>query len=975
MTRPRVGAGQASTVVASSCFQAARGRLLRGGAGLICGALVCGSSLLLLTGNVAGQQPQPPTTGVPAQDATPDAAATTSPALVFDSTRPTLLDRAQGVTTPPIQDEPVDADGDGIPALVDFCPDSPPGSRVAANGCPPEPLPWWAWAGGITGFAFLAWIGWVPYARWKRRKRLREARLENPMPPGGAFAPPGAPVPWTPPPGGAAPTGAAAPGAHPGAPVPPPAPWGQQPGQSPSQTPTPHAPPHPPAPAGSGVDIEIPPPQPGGWRVGFPAPYDPRVQGAPGAPADPTTPPPQGGGAVPPGFPEPASAQAETPGAAPTPVPATAGDDRLFQTNPANRAGHHHWQGQPLHFDEDNGPPPSSWLRRNPAMVAGGVMALLVATVALYAQSRTPQRGPVPGVRPVTAPTVVALAPADSAEGGTTPSRIPAALRMVDGDAQLGRVGQTLPTPVAVQVEDEDGEPIPGVAVMFEATVGGGRVSPIATQTDSAGVARTFWTLGPQVVTQYVVARVAGSEAGVAFEAEAAPGLASRIVVMRGDSQAAPPGQMLLEPVVLRVEGESGQPLEGIQIAFTAEAGSVNPVEATSDTAGLVSTVWTLGPSGDTATMRAEIADAPGITTTAFARLSYPTLPAQAGVVAGGSHTCALSAGGALECWGDNQSGQLGRRGGSEPTPLPVAPGRTFAEISAGLSYTCGVEASGQVYCWGDNANAQLGDGSRTPQPLPNPVAADVRFRSVSAGSGHTCGLSREGSIFCWGSNSYGQIGDGTRTDRDRPVRSLAGGSYQAVAVGWFHTCGLSPDGRAACWGRNAFGQLGNGTTNDQADARPVGGSARYRSLSAGGAHTCGLATDRAIYCWGQNNYGQLGDGSNQPRTRPSPVSGGPWRAVTAGGVHTCGLDASGAAFCWGRNTYGQLGDGSNADRATPTPVAGGLVFATIRASGAHTCGTTASGQQYCWGSNVEGQLGDGSTENRSTPTRVVGSE
>lgn len=962
MTRPCAGATTVWTVVAPSRPLAVGSRRA--------GALALGLSLLL-TGPVAAQQP-------PSTDAPADSAQATSPALVFDSTsRPTPLDRAQGRTTPPIQDEPVDADGDGVPALVDFCPDSPPGSRVAANGCPPEPLPWWVWAGGTAGFALLSWIGWVPYARWKRRKRLREALLENPIPPRGAFAPPGAPVPWTPPVDpsaapGAPPPGAVPPGAVPNAPAPPPAPWGQQPA-------APATPPQHPGAATPGPSLEIPPPQPGGWRVGFPAPYDPRLQGAQPQPGDARATPPQGPppGAQPShaGFPEPEPAPPTGASAAPVPVPATVGDDRLFQTNPANRAGHHHWQGQPLHFEQEKDHAAPSWWKKNPAIVAGGVMVLLVATVALYAQSRTPQRGPVPGVRPVTAPTVVSLAPADPADSATGPTQIPAALRMVDGDEQLGRVGQTLPTPVAVQVEDENGQPIPGVAVMFEATVGGGRVSPIATQTDSAGIARSFWTLGPQVVTQYVVARVAGSEAGVAFEADAAPGIASRIVVMRGDSQSAPPGQMLTEPVVIRVEGQAGQALEGVQISFSPDAGTVNPVEATSDTAGLVSTVWTLGPTGDTATLLAEIADAPGITTSAFARLSYPSLPAQPGVVAGGSHTCALSAGGALECWGDNQSGQLGRAGGSEPTPLPVAPGRTFAEVSAGLSYTCGVESSGQVYCWGDNANAQLGDGSRIPQALPSPVAADVRFRSVAAGSGHTCGLSREGSIYCWGSNSYGQIGDGSRSDRDRPVRSLAGGTFQAVAVGWFHTCGLSPDGRAACWGRNAFGQLGNGTTNDQADPRPVGGAARYRTLAAGGAHTCGLATDRAIYCWGQNNYGQLGDGGNQPRTRPVPVSGGAWRAVTTGGVHTCGLDASGAAFCWGRNTYGQLGDGSTSDRATPTAVAGGLVFATIRASGAHTCGTTASGQQYCWGSNVEGQLGDGSTENRSTPTRVVGSD
>lgn len=903
-------------------------------------------AVVLVVGGGAEASAQSPSTD-------PNAARQSTRALLFDSAQDPDGTPASQVRPPlPGPEEAVDRDGDGIPTLVDFCPDSPPGTRVDDTGCARPPQPWWMWAGGAVGLFGAFRIGWVPFARWQRRKRLRESRMEraemmDDAP--GPFHAPGAPIPWSAPP------------------LPEHVP-GQQGASdadllSPPQLPSPNAggksspPPFEPhLPEPQQVHPSQPTPPPGVGRVGFPA----------AAPAPPPGPPPSQASAW-------GSDIRGMPGQAVPPPPS----EPLFQSSPANPAGQHHWHDQPLHYEEPAPAPAVALLVRHPLLTAAVVLlAVVFGGVAWMTQGRSPRPpGPSRDITPVRVPTVVALGD-DSVRASGQTTRIPAALRMVDGDAQRGRVGQTLPTAVAVQVEDEDGQPIPGVAVMFEATVGGGVVTPIATQTDSTGVARSVWTLGEQVVKQYVVARVAGSQAGVAFEADATPGLAARLALVRGDSQTATPGEMLTDPVVVRVEAEEGQPLEGVRVLFATDGGgSVNPVEGVSDTLGQVSTVWTLGMTGDSTVLRVEVADAPGIAATAVARASFPTLPARAGVVAGGSHSCALSANGNLACWGGNQSGQLGAGSGRAPRPRAVAPGQRFSEVSAGLAYSCGVGSTGVAYCWGDNANAQLGNGTRTQQATPQAVAADVRFRSVTAGNGHTCAISREGSVFCWGSNSYGQLGDGTRSDRDRPTRTLGPSTYQTVAVGWFHTCTLTPDGRASCWGRNIFGQLGDGTTTDHPDPAPVDGPIRYRSLSAGGAHTCGLGTDQVIYCWGQNNHGQLGDGGNAPRALPTPVSGGPWRSIATGTLHTCALDTSGAAFCWGRNTYGQLGDGTATDQSIPRPVQGGLVFATIQASAGHTCGATAAGDQYCWGYNVEGQLGDGTRGDRRTPTRVGGPE
>ena len=54
----------------------------------------------------------------------------------------------------------------------------------------------------------------------------------------------------------------------------------------------------------------------------------------------------------------------------------------------------------------------------------------------------------------------------------------------------------------------------------------------------------------------------------------------------------------------------------------------------------------------------------------------------------------------------------------------------------------CAVTAAGAVQCWGGNFIGRLGNG--TTMDSPAPVA-------VSAGSGHTCALTGADVVECWG--------------------------------------------------------------------------------------------------------------------------------------------------------------------------------------------------------------------------------
>jgi alpha-tubulin suppressor-like RCC1 family protein len=301
-------------------------------------------------------------------------------------------------------------------------------------------------------------------------------------------------------------------------------------------------------------------------------------------------------------------------------------------------------------------------------------------------------------------------------------------------------------------------------------------------------------------------------------------------------------------------------------------------------------------------------------------------------VSTGFAHGCGVTTDFRAYCWGYNQFGQLGDGSGSfnNPTPVRVAGGVRFRTLGPGQNHTCGVTyPDNRAYCWGDNTYGQLGDGTQTSRLTPVAVAGGRQFRQVSSGTAHTCGVTMSNEAFCWGSNLKGQVGDSsTAKRRVRPVRVSGGRSYRQLDAGQDHTCAVTTTDRAYCWGDGRNGQLGNGQTYLSFWPRRVSGGLSLERVTAGSVHSCGKTTNDRAYCWGQDGSGQLGDGTNSDRLRPAAVAGGLFFAqVSAGAInnsgHTCGKATDNHAYCWGRNHFGQLGDGTLSDRSTPTPVGG----------------------------------------------------
>ncbi len=315
-------------------------------------------------------------------------------------------------------------------------------------------------------------------------------------------------------------------------------------------------------------------------------------------------------------------------------------------------------------------------------------------------------------------------------------------------------------------------------------------------------------------------------------------------------------------------------------------------------------------------------------------------------VAAGGWHTCGVDGTDALLCWGDNYDGALGTGDPTGSDSVHSVPKKvvgsgvptTWLQVEAGLAHTCAVSMGRTLWCWGANFAGQLGQGpSLMGQNRPVQVGTDVDWSSVVGGTAFSCALHDEAvggpGVWCFGENNHGQLGRGAPgADSGVPMIVDTGTALfgQLVATGE-HTCAIvQPGNELRCWGGNGIGLLGNGTLDDSGTpVAPVDGGA-WQSISVGHAHTCGVKkVDGTLWCWGTGDYGQLGNGVASGEIFDAPRQIGSettWSQVFGGWEHACGIKTDGSLWCWGRNSRGQVGNGQSSTlvpRRIADPAAG----------------------------------------------------
>jgi len=143
-----------------------------------------------------------------------------------------------------------------------------------------------------------------------------------------------------------------------------------------------------------------------------------------------------------------------------------------------------------------------------------------------------------------------------------------------------------------------------------------------------------------------------------------------------------------------------------------------------------------------------------------------------ASVAASDVHTCALTTTGGVKCWGANNQGECGDGEYTTPrlTPVDVI-GLTsgVTSISASYYHTCALTVGGGVKCWG--VGGGLGNGSSSDSSSPVDVSGLSSGLSViTAGYNSSCAISTTGVASCWGNNTFGQLGNGSTATSYIPV-------------------------------------------------------------------------------------------------------------------------------------------------------------------------------------------------------------
>ena len=182
----------------------------------------------------------------------------------------------------------------------------------------------------------------------------------------------------------------------------------------------------------------------------------------------------------------------------------------------------------------------------------------------------------------------------------------------------------------------------------------------------------------------------------------------------------------------------------------------------------------------------------------------------------GQQHTCAVLADEALTCWGLIHNGAAGIPPLLSNTPHYV--GGSYLSVSAGNGVTCalGHGLITDIECWGRNDTGQLGNGTFDYSLTPTAVFGLTPVASHSTGLRHTCVATTLGTAYCWGAALFMTLGAGEDvTDTSLAVQVEGLSTVASVASGGDHSCALLVGGEVRCWGRNDEGQLGDGSTAD----------------------------------------------------------------------------------------------------------------------------------------------------------------
>lgn len=281
------------------------------------------------------------------------------------------------------------------------------------------------------------------------------------------------------------------------------------------------------------------------------------------------------------------------------------------------------------------------------------------------------------------------------------------------------------------------------------------------------------------------------------------------------------------------------------------------------------------------------------------------------------------------------------------------------SRLALGNSFACGVNADRKVECWGENNFGQLGDGTTVTRQTAAPVSGLQNVAMVDAGANFACALLYDGTVRCWGGNDNLQCGADVVTNKQLPV--AVSGLTDAVAIAVSrdifdpkYACAIRKNRSVVCWGNDNAGYLGDGMITDGSrfQPMPVGGIDNALSVSLAGAN-CTTGSDGSLRCWGKGSAWNYGSTAVSPFTQPFT------NAIKAdmGPFVACVLLSSGSVACWG-NPGLQGASSPSTDSYAFTQLGGRSVALSVGLY--NSCAVRDSGALMCWGAGTTPALFEG---------------
>lgn len=300
----------------------------------------------------------------------------------------------------------------------------------------------------------------------------------------------------------------------------------------------------------------------------------------------------------------------------------------------------------------------------------------------------------------------------------------------------------------------------------------------------------------------------------------------------------------------------------------------------------------------------------------------------------GFNHSLFIDVYGMVWSCGAGDNGRLGNGSNYDVfSAMEISRSGSYTKISAGYGHSLAIDGStGEVYAWGWNSQGQLGTNDEDNYSSPVSIAKGLSFKDISAGNQFSLFLDPSGMVYASGIN-YGNLGTNDLNQYSSPVSIARSSSYTKIAAGVpyggctsLHHSLITDgsDGMVWAFGENFYGFLGDGTTAPKSSPVAIARSGSYSAIAAGAWHS--LAIDGStgmVYSWGYNGDGQLGDGTMSNKSSPeSIIRSGSYIAIAADAYNSYAIDSNGMVWAWGENNRGQLGDNTTDSKSSPVAIA-----------------------------------------------------